>query len=147
MPTIQDRVVDIQGLGQFRRDLRAMGPEFRKGLDNELRKTVKPIADEAKKRYRRIYSKRRGGKGTQRGIRHSAGGGRVRVIIGSARYPYLLGQEWGSDRFPQFPPATQRKPPHERGYFFWPSVVAGREDLTKRIEAVVDNAVAGHFSD
>ena len=49
MPTIQDRVVDIQGLGQFRKDLRAMGPEFRKGLDKELKDAAaKPIADEAK---------------------------------------------------------------------------------------------------
>ena len=147
MPTIEDRVVDIQGLGKLRKDLKAMGPEFRKGLDDELKAAVKPIADEAKASYRRIHPKRSGGKGSQRGIRHSASSGRVRVILGGTRYPYLLGQEWGSDRFKFFPPATQRKPPKERGYFFWPAVVAGREELSKRIEAVVDKSISDNFSD
>ena len=100
--------VRVVGLNRLRRGLRAMSPELRRGLDRELKAVASPIAADAKRRYRKLHPRSRGGKGSQRGIRATAGGGKVRVIIGSARYPYLLGQEWGSHgRYPQFPRVTK----------------------------------------
>ena len=136
-----DPLIEVKGLRKFRSDLRAMGTEYRKELDRELKKSVKPIADDAKARYRRAHPKRRGGRGSQRGIRAVAGAGKVRVILGSTRYPYLLGQEFGSFRYRQFP---ARK---KGGYYFWPAIRSGTNDLFKAIEKVVDKASNQHFED
>ena len=137
----QPYAVEVRGLQSLRRDLRAMGPEFRRGLDNQLKASARPIVDAAKRAYRREHPRRRGGRGSQRGIRASAGGGKVRVILGAERYPYLLGQEWGSNRYPQFPPVKKT------GYFFWQSVRDGTDNLVREVERVVDNSVQRHFSD
>lgn len=142
---IKDRVVDIEGLREFRRDLKAMGKAYEKGLNDELKNVAAPIAREAKRRYRMLHAVSRRKRGSQRGIRASASGGRAKVVIGSVRYPYLLGQEWGSRKWPQFPPATQSKPPDQRGYFFWPSVVAGRKKLMEDVEKLVDKANEKYF--
>ena len=135
MPT---PVVEVRGLAQFRRDLRKLGREYRAGLDRELKRAATPIAKQAKRTYRRIHPRRRGGRGSQRGIRAAAGGGRVRVILGGSKYPYLLGQEWGG-RQPQFPPATRE------GYFFWPAIRDGADELTERTQAAIDKANALNF--
>ena len=131
----------IQGLRRLRRDLAALDKDFRRGLDRALADAVQPIVRAAKQRYRRLYPRRRRSRGSQRAIRGLAGGGRVRVLLGSPRYDYLLGQEWGSRRYPQFPAPT------DRGRFFWPAVVAGRDDAVAQVERAVDGAVTRHFAD
>lgn len=130
--------VEVRGLSQFRRDLRKLGREYRAGLDRELKRAAQPIANAAKKTYRTIHPRRRGGKGSQRGIRATAGGGRVRVVLGGSRYPYLLGQEWGGSQ-PQFPEVKRG------GYFFWPAIVDGVDDLTENVERAIDKANALDF--
>ena len=66
--------VRVVGLNRLRRGLRAMSPELRRGLDRELKAVASPIAADAKRRYRKLHPRRRGGKGSQRGIRATAGG-------------------------------------------------------------------------
>lgn len=134
--------IKVEGLGKFRSDLAAMGKEYRRGLDRELKAAAQPIVTKAKARYRREHPGRRGGKGSQRGIRASAGGGKVRAILGGRRYPYLLGQEFGSNKYPQFPAWTGKK-----GRFFWPEIREGTSDLVKDIEKVIDDATNRHFKD
>ena len=131
--------VKVIGLQKLRRGLRAMSPELRKGLDQELKKAATPIANEAKRNYRRQHPRRRGGRGSQRGIRAQAGGGKVRVVLGSSRYPYLVGQEWGSHQYPQFPPVKRD------GHFFWPAIQAGADDLADEVERIVDQSTRRHF--
>ena len=146
MPTQQSLVTfEVKGLRQFRKDLGRLDKAYRKALDKELKAIAQPIAADAKRRYRVLHPRRRGGKGSQRAIRASAGGGRVRVLLGSEKTPYLLGQEWGSHRYPQFPPSTQGKPPNERGYFFWPAVVAGREQVSTKVRKAIDKANRLYF--
>ena len=135
----QPYAVEIRGLQSLRRGLRAMAPELRRGLDKELKAAAAPIVAEAKRRYRVEHPRRRGGRGSQRGIRASAGGGKVRVILGSTRYPYLTGQEHGSGRYPQFPRPTKK------GYFFWPAVRDGTKDLVDKVEDIVDRSTRTHF--
>ena len=135
----QPYAVEIRGLQSLRRGLRAMSPELRRGLDKELKAAAAPIVAEAKRRYRAEHPRRRGGRGSQRGIRASAGGGKVRVILGAERYPYLLGQEWGSNRYPQFPRVAKK------GYFFWRAVRDGTEDLVDKVEDIVDRSTRTHF--
>ena len=150
MPTQQSLVtIEVKGLRELRKDLARLDKKYRKGLDKSLKAAAKPIADAAKKRYRVLHPRRRGGKGSQRAIRAVAGGGRVRVLLGSDRFPYLLGQEWGAlpGNYPQFPPSTQSRPPDKRGYFFWPSVVEGIDQVHEDVQAALDKANRLHFDD
>ena len=132
-------IKQIKGLDYLRRDLRKLGKEYRSAFDKELKGAVAPIVRDAKLRYRKVYPRRRGGKGSQRGLRGSASGGNPRVILGGNRYRWVLGQEWGSNKYPQFPP------PATGGTFFWPSVVEGAGDATDNILKAVDRANARAF--
>jgi len=134
-------ITEVRGLNALRSDLRKLGTEYRSALDKNLKAAATPIATDAKRRYRQEHPRRRGGRGSQRGIRAAAGGGRVRVVLGGAKYPYLLGQEWGSSRFPQFPKPTRE------GHFFWPAIRAGAQRVTGDVQKALDSANAKHFED
>ena len=142
-----ERIVElnVQGLSKFRRELAKLDKDYRKAFDAELKAVVEPIKRDAQARYRVEHPRRRvkgrRSKGSTRGIVAASGGGRARVIIGGNRFPYLLGQEWGTDgKYPQFPPTTKNLPPDKRGYFFWPAVVAGRQRVFKGLTKAIDNA-------
>ena len=134
----------VEGLAKFRRELGRLDKAYRKAFDAELKAIAQPIAREAQSSYRREHQRGRSGrpaKGSQRGIRAASGGGRARVIIGNNRFPYLLGQEWGTvGKYPQFPPTTKNRPADKRGYFFWPAVIAGRASVRKGLEKAIDRA-------
>ena len=132
-------IIKVTGIPELRRALRQVSRESRKALDTELRKAARPIAKSAKDRYREIHPRRRGGRGSQRGIRATLARGRPAVVLGSARYSYLQGQEWGSGRYPQFP---DRK---SDGHFFWPAVVAGADQAYQDIVAAIDKATRRAF--
>jgi len=134
-------ITEVRGLGKLRSDLRKMGTEYRSALDKNLKAAAAPIVADAKRRYRQEHPRQRGGKGSQRGIRAAAGGGRVRVVLGGSRYPYLLGQEWGSSRYPQFPKHSRQ------GHFFWPAIRTGADRVTGDIQKALDDANAKHFED
>ena len=139
-------ILTVKGIPELRRDLRKINRESRKALDKELRKAAKPIADDAKLRYRKLHPRRSGrgrrSKGSQRGIRPTLARGKPAVVLGNARTPYLLGQEWGSSgRYPQFPPRASG------GHFFWPAVVKGAGRAYKDIVAAVDQATKRAFPD
>ena len=125
--------IEVEGLDQFRRDLRAMGREYRNAWDSEVRKIGRPIAADAKRRYRKEHPRRRGGRGSQRGIRSTARQGAAVLSIGSARYPYLLGQEFGSGHYPQFPSYDKE------GRFFFPAIIEGAAEVPERFQSAMDN--------
>lgn len=135
----QPVITEVRGLRKLRSDLKEMGSEYRSALDKNLKKAAQPIVQDAKKRYRQEHPRRRGGRGSQRGIRAAAGGGRVRVVLGGGRYPYLLGQEWGSGKYPQFPARSKE------GHFFWPAIRAGADRVTGDVQKALDSANAKHF--
>ena len=101
--------VRVVGLNRLRRGLRAMSPELRRGLDRELKAVASPIAADAKRRYRKLHPRRRGGKGSQRGIRAQRRRRQGPRNYWFARYPYLLGQEWGSHGQLSSVPARQSR--------------------------------------
>ena len=128
--------VEVQGLAEMRKALRRQGREYRKAFDRELKAIGTPIAKAAKDRYRELHPRRRGGRGSQRGIRSSSRRGESSVVLGSVRYPYLLGQEWGANqsKYPQFPKHTRE------GHFFWPAVVDGSDQVVDRLTELIDKA-------
>ena len=128
-------ILTVKGIPELRRDLRKISRESRKALDKALRKAAKPIADDAKLRYRKAHPRRGRTRGSQRGIRATLARGKPAVVLGNARTPYLLGQEWGSSgRYPQFPPRASG------GHFFWPAVVEGADQVYDDIVEALDEA-------
>lgn len=139
----KDRVIEVEGLNAFRRDLRKMGPEYRKELDRVLRDAATPIAAEAKREYRSRHPRSRRGRGSQRGIRATASGGKARIILSLSKYPWLIGQEFGSHgRWPQFP-----SPWNMVGRFLWPSIRRGTAKAMKQIDAGLDEISKKYFPD
>ena len=124
----------------MRKELRKLGREYRKEFDAAMRKVGRPIANQAKLNYRKLHPRRRGGKGSQRGIRSTFSGGAATVLLGSDKYHYLLGQEWGSNRYPQFPPSLPTGWGGSQGNFFWPAIEEGRDQLYEDLLAAVDKA-------
>lgn len=143
-------VVQSYALGRdvqaTRRGLRKLGREYRRAIDKELKAAVAPIVADAKKRYRVLHpARRRRGRrsrGSQRAIRGGLRRGSPAVFLtGGERYPHMAGQEWGSNRWPQFP---DRRPSEtgrgSEGNFWWPAIEDGRDDARKRIIRAVDQA-------
>lgn len=140
-----DVVISIEGLPELRRALRRLSRDAQKSLDKELKAAARPIAADAKKRYRKFHPRRRGGKGSQRGIRAGFRGGKPTLTIGSARYPYLQGQEWGAKRYPQFPPWIPAPYIGSVGRFFWPAIIDGSDEAEQKILAAIDRSISQNF--
>lgn len=145
-PDRSSPIATIEGIPELRRDLREISRESRNALDKELRKAGQKIAADAKLEYRKFHPRRRAGKGSQRGIRAGISRGQPVVFLGSEKYPYLQGQEWGAtgNSFPQFPRAVRLLQGSE-GRFFWPAVVDGADDAYEKIVAAIDKATRRAF--
>ena len=141
LPKSGQPLIQFKGLAQMRKDLRKLDKQYQKDLDKELRNAARPIIADAKKRYRTIHPRSRKGHGSQRGLRAGARRGQPTVNIGTAKIPYLQGQEWGSKQYPQFP--LWRKSPSGKGAvgrFFWPAVQDGMQEASRHVAAAVDRA-------
>ena len=142
--------VEIEGLADFQKDLGRADKVAKRRFNKVMRSAGDPIIDEARRLY---YS---GGHGLHpvgwgrrtgrslRGIRTTTHFGGFALELGGSRFPYLLGQEWGSKEYPQFGPPrggnfTARG---NAGTFFWPAWEGGREQVEARVLAVLDEAVA-----
>ena len=142
LPKSGQPLIEVAGLADLRKDMRHLGKEYQKILDKELKAAVRPIVADAKKRYRKLHPRRRSGKGSQRGLRGGSRKGQPTVNIGTAKYPYLQGQEWGSNQYAQFPrwiPA-EGGGPGAQGRFWWPAVQEGVADAREGILSSVDSA-------
>ena len=142
--------VHIEGLAEFQKDIGRADKVAKRQFNKAMRSAGDPIIAEARNLY---YA---GGHGLRpqgwgrrtgrslRGIRTTTHFGGIAIELGGSRYPYLLGQEWGSFVHPQFGPprggnfTTQ----DNAGTFFWPAWVGGREQLETRVMLVLDEAVA-----
>lgn len=149
--------VTITGIDEMRKDMGRLGKEYRRSLDKELRGVAQPITRDAKARYKRRHGRatsralgrrrRRGrSKGSVRGVRATIRRGRPAIVLNGDRYPWLPGQEWGSNRYPQFPRKTQHLAPHKRGYFYWPAIMKGSLAATRAVYKAIDRANATIFA-
>lgn len=135
--------MDVVGLREMRRDLKRIDNELVKGLNQSLKEAAQPIVDDARHRYRLRYPKKTGSKTSEKGMRAaiSYGGAAVRIGRSGKRYRYLIGQEFGAKKYKQFP--TWRPHPSgrgARGYFFWPAINDGADDVHNEIEKVLKRA-------
>lgn len=95
--------VQVVGLAEFRRDLKAVNRKAPKAIQQTNKRVANRVVDKARVRYSRRYTSRSGkGKGS---IRALASASRAQVAIGRPGLPYVTGQNFGSTgRYPQFMP-------------------------------------------
>ena len=143
--------ISIEGLADFRRDLRVADRQVTRAFNKALRTAGDPIVSDAKNFYEhgnpdsawphpwRVRTGR-----SLRGIRTEVHYGGVAVVLGGSRYRHLLGQEWGSFQWPQFGPPRGRwhaDSDAEAGTFFWPAYMAGVENLIYDVEFAMQEAI------
>lgn len=130
----------IDGLTAFRSALRRTDKKMARVLDKELRASVKPIVDEQKRAYYRFYTRHDGR--SLRGIRASAAGDKIALKLGSSRYPYLAGQEFGRTKDePRKRQFYKRPQAISKGRYWWPVARDGFDAFVERIEGHIDTAV------
>ena len=140
--------VRIEGFNAFRRELGKMDKGLRSGLSKEMKEIAKPIEADARKRYRKLHPRARPTKGSQRGIRASTKRGGAAINLGSPRYPYLQGQEWGSGQYPQFPPwIPDSSGRGSEGRFYWPAIEDGLEEVEEKVGELIDRVSKEAFPD
>jgi hypothetical protein len=142
-----DYKVDIEGLGDFQKALRALGPEFPKQLTKVNKEIATSVADAAKASAR-----------GQGGVAAKAAGsirsgaeqrsGFVR-IDSTGRYPFALGAEFGSLRYHQFKHwrGNQWTPSGGDGvgYFLHPTIRAKQSEILERYEKALDDLAKHAF--
>lgn len=135
MPAVGIRV---QGLGEFRRDLKAMGPGMEKGVkDANVELSVKATT-KARARAQALGSTAAHVAGTIRPIKRLRAAG---VSLGNAAHPEALGAEFGSFQYRQFQP--WRGNGMGAGYFLYPTIRSmEREVKDTYLNLVIDKVAA-----
>jgi hypothetical protein len=149
MSTTRSVGIEVEGLRQFMRGLR-QAPER---LDKDIRKEFREIAATVRDRARAAAWGRRsavgGGPKRVRSMQswrdlvntiRSGSNPEPYVALGSDRVPWVLGHEFGSGRYPQFPPWRGNKA--DAGYFFYPAVRAETQNVVERMAEVVDRVLS-----
>ena len=159
----KDVGVAIEGLAEFRKALRAVSADLPKRLQAELKQAAESAAERARRRYaqnfgagsgrrktvtvsasgKRSTRTRKGTAATIRAVASQTGSG---VAFGGARFPWVAGQEFGSNRYRQFFPYTGKGPSGKGswGRVIFPAVreeaPAVEKDLHRRFDALAKRA-------
>ena len=89
--------LELRGMKEFRADLRGLDKALLKELQKENKLVANEVAGHARAAYTGMH-KQFSGRGAS-SIRGLASQTRAQVAIGSARAPYMLGQEFGANRY------------------------------------------------
>lgn len=149
------QAIYVAGLKELRNELKRMEP----GLQREIQRENKAFASRVVPRVQAAYStqypkpttKRKRTarrKGTVSQIRAVATQTSSGIRIGGARYPWMVGQEFGSNRLKQFAPWTGPGPGGRgsRGRYLYPTVRAEMPNVLKRYQMeVIDKVAARAF--
>ena len=126
--------VELEGVNDFRRALARADKTLRRTFDRQIRAAAADVRDDARRRYWGHYQRRSGR--SDKGITSTASFGQAVIRLNRAgRRPYLLGQEWGSHDFGQFPSWGRE------GRFFWPAGTEGAKKVEAATIDAMDDAV------
>lgn len=119
----------IEGLAEFRRNLRSVSRDAPKAIQRINKRSAEVLTPRVVAAYRQRY-RQRTGRGA-RAIRAVATQSRAGIRIGGARAPYLIGQEFGSNRFKQFAPWSGPSPSGRgsAGRFLFPTIRSSADEL------------------
>lgn len=120
--------IKIEGLAQFRRDLKKLDSELPKALRLALNEAVELVIDYARPRVPRQSG------AAARSIRARSTAGVARVMAGGRRAPYYpwldFGGRVGRGR-------SVSRPFHKEGRYLWKALVVKRDELGSRLERVL----------
>lgn len=125
--------VDVQGLAEFRRELRRVDaelPDRLKAANVELAGHVVAGAQGRAGTVSRMAAK------AAESLRPARTVGGAAVYLGNAATPFAMGAEFGSVRFRQFEP--WRGSGGGAGYFLYPEIRAQRDRIIERYRQVLD---------
>ena len=139
--------VEVRGYRKFRRDIRRMGKEAKRDLDRTMRGLAAPIAEDARRRYRRLHPRGRGrSKQSTRAIRARSTARGSAVLLGSRQKPWLQGQEFGSNQLQRFYPRSPNAPGGgSMGWFFYPAIRAGADEAVRLGDDVFRDLARRYF--
>lgn len=153
MPRV-DMGFAIPGLRQFRNELRKMESSLPKELQRANKafaeRLVPAVRSEYAKHYpkpgRREQRRKRAGRTIDQ-VRARATQTTASIAIGGARYPHMLGQEFGSNRYKQFAPWTGSAPGGRgsAGRFLFPTIREETPQLLDEYGEVMSSVAAGAF--
>ena len=147
----------IAGLRELRNELKRIEPGLQREMQRENKAFAARMVPKVQAAYNAIYpkptskKKRAGGgrrKGTVSQIRAVATQTSSGIRIGGARYPHMIGQEFGSNKYRQFAPWTGPGPGGRgsRGRFLYPTIRAEMPNVLRRYRSeVMDKVFAKAF--
>lgn len=120
---------------QFRKELRAAMAAMKPKLVEASALAADWSSEQIRKRYNALHTRRSGaGVGSIRVLGNTA------VAFGSQRAPYMLGQNFGSTRYKQFPARVD--PDH----FAFSVVRAGTPTIQKMYDAAIEDVMEEPFN-
>lgn len=129
----------VEGIREFISGLRALDRSLPRELTRFHKDFARTLVPRVQAEYRAHYpkagSRRRRSKNTVAQIRAVANQRSGGIRIGGARYKFMPGQEFGSDRVRQFAPRAPG------GRFLYPTIRAAMPDLRRRYVGEVLNPV------
>ncbi len=128
--------IRIEGLAEFRRELRAAGAKFPREIAKANREAADIVATTA-----RGKAEAQGGVARKAAPSIRAGGTQRAGIVraGGDRYPYYFGSDFGSVRFKQFPSFLKG------GRIVYPSWAEKRPVILERHGEALERALKGAF--
>lgn len=139
---MDERVVNVAGLKDLSRELKAIDASWAKELAQAAKKAAQIIVTEARSRASSaggVLAKAADSiapGGTQRG-------GYVR--LGGPRWPYALGAEFGAKQYPQFKP--WRGADENGGYALYPAIRDKTDEVTDAYGEMVGDLTRRAFPD
>lgn len=137
---VRSGTVQVHGLPELSRALKAIGPDAQKELREASRRVARFVADDARAAALSI-----GGVAAHvaPSIKPVGGVSGAGVALGGAAYPMAGGAEFGSLRFKQFKP--WRGNGSDAGYFVYPAIRADADRIETEFTDAVDDIIKRRF--
>lgn len=131
--------IQIEGLAEFRRDLKKIDENLTKELRNDLKLIAMEIAVEARQQVPQITGKARGS------IRGGVSGNNAYVAGGKKSVPYYGWLDFGSrkprsGRSRKVGPWKGSGPGPKKGRFIYPTIERNRSEITRKAQQAFDKA-------
>jgi len=123
-----DHTIKIEGLDEFRRQLRAADPKFGREMGRINQAVAKPIAIKAASRAQALGGSAAKGSKTTKAARKAKA---AVIAVGGPQAPWMWGAEFGSEQYAQFPAwrGNQWNPVGGGvGYFLHPTIRDERDN-------------------
>lgn len=137
-----EQPVQIQGLAQFQRELKAIDKDLPKELKTAALAAAEVVATDARSRAESqgsVLAK------SAPSFKAAAEQRRAKITLGGPQYPFALGAEFGG----RGRPTTQQFLPHRgrQGYAVYPAIRGTREEFIQVYERALDQLTRRAFPD